>query len=507
MKRDWTSQTGILLSGGILILINLIGLNYFLRVDFTDNQVYSLSDASKDLVRNLEDPVTITAFFTADLPAQFAINRRFLKDKLDDYRAYGGANVQYRFVDPDESDESRAEAARYNMQPIQIQVVEENSVQLKNAYMGVAIQYESKREAIPFIQDLSRLEYDLTSAIRRMTRERKPSVSFLTGHGEPDPMQDMQPLYDGLGVNYEVRTVTASALEGPEKPDVLMVVAPIDTIPPEDLEAIDNYLMEGGRAGFLLNRVMADLQIGQAAELNIGLETLLDPYGAVLTPNLIMDEVSGVVTVPRQMGSFMVQQQIQYPLFPVVSNFNKDNMMVNRLGELMFFFVSSIDTTVVTPRGVTREPLIYSTPGQSGEQRGFFMLQPTQTTASLAGGPYVLGAALTGTFPSAFDPGRKSDPTRIIVVGDGDLFNQGILGQTVAAHTTFGLNMVDWLIQDDALLSIRSKTLQARTLREIPDNAKTLIKYANMVGPLLIVMLIGVTRWRRRRARQIVIGQ
>ncbi len=506
MKRDWTSQTGILLAGGILVLINLIGLNVFLRLDFTDDRVYSLSDASKRVVQNLDDPVTISAFFTTDLPAQFAANRRFLKDKLDDYRAYGGSNVQYRFVDPDESEELQAEALRYQIQPVQIQVIEENSVQLKNAYMGVAIQYESKREVIPFVQDLARLEYDLTSAIRRMTRERKPSVGFLTGHGEPNPLQDMQMLAEGLGANYESRTVNAEELAQDNKPDVLLIVAPTDTIPPEDLVAIDNYVMEGGRVGLLVNRVAGDLNIGQAAELNIGLETLLGPYGADITPNLIMDENNSVVTVQRRQGFFTVAQQIQYPLFPVATRFNADNMMVSRLPSLMFYFVSSIDTTLVLPPGVTREPLIYSS-SQSGEQRGFFMLQPTQTSATLAGGPYVLGAAFTGTFPSAYEPGRTSVPTRLVVVGDGDLFNQSVLGGTAAAHAPFGLNLVDWLIQDEALLTIRAKSLQARTLRETSNSTKAFVKYANMVGPLLIVLLFGLARWSRRRGRQIVVVQ
>ncbi len=506
MKRDWTSQTGILLAGGILVLVNLIGLSIFLRLDFTDDKVYSLSDASKELVQKLDDPVTITAFFTADLPAQFAANRRFLKDKLDDYRAYGGANVQYRFVDPDEDESLQAEALRYNIQPVQIQVFEENSVQLKNAYMGVAIQYESKREVIPVIQDLSRLEYDLTSAIRRMTRERKPVVGFLSGHGELSPTQDMAALYEGLGANYDARAVEASALAGEDKPDVLLVIAPTDTIPPEDLTAIDNYVMNGGRLGLLINRVAGDLQTGQAVELNIGLETLLGPFGAALTPNLIMDEVNSVINVQRQEQFFRVSQQIQYPLFPVATNFNQNNMMVSRLPNLMFYFVSSIDTSLVLPPGVTREPLIYSS-SQSGEQRGFFVLQPTQTTATLSGGPFVLGAAYSGTFPSAFSPGRTSVATRLVVVGDGDLFNQTLLGGTAAAHATFGLNLVDWLIQDDALLTIRSKSLQARTLRETSDGTKAFVKYANMAGPLLLVMLFGLARWRRRRGRQIVVVQ
>lgn len=503
MKRDFSTQTTLLLTAAILVVVNLIGLNIFGRLDLTDDRVYSLSRASKDIVQTLEDPVTITAFFTADLPAQFASNRRFLRDKLDDYRAYGGQNIEYQFIDPGEDEDLRGEAGRLGIPPVQIQVIESDNVQLKNAYMGVAIEYENNRETIPVIQDLSRLEYDLTSAIRRLTREEKPVAAFWTGHGEPDPMQNMQTLQQSLSTNYEVRVATAADLEGADSPDVLLVIAPTDTIPEADLQALDTYIMNGGRVGFLLNRVAADLQAGQAVELNIGIEPLLANYGIILTPNLIMDEQSSVVTVQRRQGFFNISQQIQYPLFPVVSRFNSENQMVNRLQELMFYFVSSVDTSAALPIGVTREPLIYSSP-QSGLQQGFFMLQPTETSATLSGGPYLLGAAFTGPFPSVYTPGRTSPPTRLVVVGDGDFVNESIVPPN-GGSTQFGLNLVDWLAQDEALLSIRSKSIEPRTLRDTSEGMRPVIKYVNMLGPLLIVVLLGLARWRRRRARQIVV--
>jgi len=503
MKRDFSTQTTLLLAAAILVVINLIGLNIFGRLDLTDDRVYSLSRASKDIVQNLEDPVTITAFFTADLPAQFVSNRRFLKDKLDDYRAYGGQNVEYQFIDPGEDEDLRAEAGRLGIPPIQIQVVESDNVQLKNAYMGVAVEYENNRETIPVIQDLSRLEYDLTSAIRRLTRTEKPVVGFWSGHGEISPEENMPALQENLSINYEVQTVTHTDLERPNPLDALLIVAPSDTIPEPHLQALDAYIMNGGRVGFLLNRVAANLQAGQAAELNIGIEPLLANYGIVLAPNLIMDEESSVVTVQQRQGFFNVSQQIEYPLFPVVSRFNSDNLMVNRLQEMMFYFVSSVDTTASLPSGVTREPLIYSSP-QSGLQQGFFMLQPAQTTATLSGGPYLLGAAYTGPFPSAYSPGQASVPTRLVVIGDGDFINETLIPPR-GSSIQFGLNLVDWLVQDEALLSIRSKSIEPRTLRDVSEGMRPVIKYLTMLGPLLIVVLFGLVRWRRRRARQIVV--
>ena len=95
-------------------------------------------------------------------------------------------------------------------------------------------------------------------------------------------------------------------------------------------------------------------------------------------------------------------------------------------------------------------------------------------------------------------------PARLVVVGDGDFLNESILG-AVGSNTEFGLNMVDWLAQDEALLAIRSKSIEPRGLRETPEGLRPLIKYGNMVGPLLLIILFGFGRWRKRRNRQIVV--
>ena len=503
MKRDWTSRSTILLVGAILVVLNLIGLNLFGRLDLTDDRVYSLSDASIDLVENLEDPVTVTAFFTANLPAPYGTNRRFLKDKLDDYRAYGGQNLQYRFVDPAEDEGLRQDAQRLGIPAVQIQVIEADNVQFKNAYMGVAIEYGGERETVPVVQDLSTLEYDITSAIRRLTRDDQPSVGFLTGHGEPAPSSDMQNLNQGLQRNYAVSTVSVQDGALSASPNALVIAAPADSLRDDELRALDAYVMQGGRVAFLLNRVEANLQAGQATAQSVGLEPLLAAYGMGLRENLIMDRQSSPVTVQRQQGFFNIAQQIEYPFFPIATSFSEDNMMVSRLREMMFYYVSEVDTSVSLPQGVEREALIYSS-AQAGRQQGFFMIQPMGQQFPLNEGPFVLAAAYSGTFPSLFEAGRTSLPTRMVLVGDGDLINERVVGAN-AGNISFALNMVDWLVQDDALLSIRAKSVEPRVLDPVSDGLRPWIKYGTMLGPVLLVILFGLFRWRRRQARQIVL--
>ena len=503
MKRDWTTRSSLLLVGLILIVVNVIGVSLFARIDLTDDDVYSLSDASIQLVRELEDPLTFKAYFTDNLPAPYGTNRRFLKDKLDDYRAYGGNKVQYQFIDPAE-EEAEEDARRLRIPPVQIQVIERDNVQLQNAYMGLAIEYGGERETIPVVEDLSTLEYDITSAVRRLTRDELPVVGFLSGHGEPSVFQEMGTLRQALARNYDVRSITISDSVLDPRPEALLIVAPADTIPDDHLRAIDSYVIEGGRLALFVNQVAADLRQGQASAVSLGLERLLDAYGVELRTDLVMDVQSSPVTVQQQAGLFSFARQIEYPFLPIATRFSPDNMMVNRLREVVFHFVSSIDTSAATPPGVAVEPLIYSS-SKSDTQEGFFFIQPVmEQRPDFSGGPFTLAAAFSGTFPSAYDPSQESIPTRIVVAGDGDFINESILGR-VPGNIEFALNAVDWLVQEDELLAIRAKKIEPRALEDVSETSRPWIKYGNMFAPALIIIIFGLVRWRRRKSRQFVV--
>jgi len=180
-------------------------------------------------------------------------------------------------------------------------------------------------------------------------------------------------------------------------------------------------------------------------------------------------------------------------------------MMVSRLRQVIFYFVSSIDTSLTVPTGVEMESLISSS-SRSNLQQGFFFIQPVFEQAEFSGGPYIMSAAYRGEFPSAFEPGRQSLSTRLVLVGDGDFINESIVG-SIPGNTEFGLNIVDWLAQDEALLSIRAKKISPRSLEEVSPGLKPWIKYGNMLVPVLMVMLFGFIRRRGKKMRQIIIAK
>ncbi|MFQ5799079.1 MAG: Gldg family protein, partial [Bacteroidota bacterium] len=182
-KKQTLLRLGLIV--GILILTNIISVRFFSRLDLTEGNVYTLSDASKMLVRNLEDKFLVKAFFSSELPPPYNNNRRYLQDQLDEYRAYSAGNFQYEFIDPISKSELEQEPQRYGIPPVQVQVLKENKFQVEMAYMGIVMLYGDKHEVIPVVETTGNLEYDISTTIKKLSTKELPKIGLSSGHGEP----------------------------------------------------------------------------------------------------------------------------------------------------------------------------------------------------------------------------------------------------------------------------------------------------------------------------------
>jgi len=162
-----------------IVLLNLAGITLFYRLDLTQNQSYSISRASQRVVDTLSEPLTINVFFTKNLPAPHNNTERYLHDLLEEYSIYANRYFNYRFYDvsPDEGDirpEARANqelAKNYGINPIQIQVIDEDEVKFQKAYMGLVVIHGDMIERIPTITSIERIEYQLTTAIMKLNNK------------------------------------------------------------------------------------------------------------------------------------------------------------------------------------------------------------------------------------------------------------------------------------------------------------------------------------------------
>ncbi|MCX5881820.1 MAG: Gldg family protein [Deltaproteobacteria bacterium] len=168
-----------------LILLNMAGMTLFARIDLTGNGIYSLSKASQEAVKTLSEPLTLHVFFTRNLPAPHNSTERYLHDLLAEYAVFAGKKFNYRFYDvsPDDGSPQSAKienqklAESYGVQPVQIQAVENDEVKFQKAYMGLVLIHGDLVERIPAITSTDGLEYQITTAIQKLTNK----VSVLLG--------------------------------------------------------------------------------------------------------------------------------------------------------------------------------------------------------------------------------------------------------------------------------------------------------------------------------------
>jgi gliding-associated putative ABC transporter substrate-binding component GldG len=517
MKTQTLTRLGIVLA--ILILLNFISVRFFGRLDMTRSGLFTLADASKSLMRNLDDKVTVKAYFTEDLPSPYNNHRRLLLDQLNEYRAYSKGNLQFEFIDPSD-EKGKQEAQQQGIAPVQVQVVKEDKFEVKQAFMGVVFLYEDRKEVIPVVQNPATLEYEISSTIKRLTNRAQKKIGFLTGHGEPG-MQELGHVQEMLRRQYELAPVDVSKGKS-VPPDVaaLVVMAPATPISEPDKYQIDQYLMRGGRVAFLVNRIDANLQNRYGRPLELNTDDLLQQYGVRINPDLVRDLQCASVTIVQQQFGFSMQSQVPFPYLPLVSNFSKNNTMVKDLRNVVMFFVSSLDTTGVAAKGLTAE-ILASSSKEAGRQTGMFAFDPLQryTREEFQEKDVPLAVTVQGRFPSMYAgkaapvdtaadavaptgmPITSSPDTRIVVVGDGDFARDQFMGGN-RDNLAFFANMIDYLVDDAGLITIRSKDASFVPLDQVSDGTKRAVKYANLVVPPLLVLLYGILRWRMRNARK-----
>lgn len=154
----------------ILFLLNGISRNKFFRLDLTDNNMYSLSTSSESVVEQVDDLLTMKVYFSDDLPGEYANNRRYLQDILEEYAAFSNGNIRFEFFRPEDDQNIEQEAQKAGIMPVQMQVVDNDKLEVKRVLMGMVILYEDKKEVFPVIQTTTGLEYEITTRIKNLWR-------------------------------------------------------------------------------------------------------------------------------------------------------------------------------------------------------------------------------------------------------------------------------------------------------------------------------------------------
>jgi len=485
----------------ILIFVygNLLAGRYFLSADMTEAKIYSLSDATRKLLKGLDERVTVKVIFSDQIPYPYSTNTRYVMDMLNDYRRLSGGKVVLDIIDPGRKEEFEDAAELYGIPPVQVNAIENDQIQIKKVYMGLAFVHGERIETIPVISDVKRLEYEVSSTIKTLITEKKKTVGFLTGHGE----KPLGRLREFLSRQYETRALNTT--ENPEIKDIdlLVVAGPTKKLKEEELLAIDQFLLKGGKALFLLDRVLADLQYGFGRENTTGLEDLLSAYGITIPSALVYDISAGMVNVSQRRGGFVFTTVTPYPFFPKIIDLNQESIITKDIETLTLGFSSPIETKETG--GITLTPLIRTSEKSGVMKPPFYVAVNRKFRMDEFDKPHqVLGLVASGKFRTKFPDKEdivKEGETRFIVVSDSDFVSDDFIG--APGNAQFLLNSIDWLSEDDSLISIRSKDIESRPIKELDPAIQRLIRYLSVSIPPILSILMGIALWMYRKGRRV----
>jgi ABC-type uncharacterized transport system involved in gliding motility auxiliary subunit/ABC-type transport system involved in multi-copper enzyme maturation permease subunit len=479
-------KLGTAVTVAALVVLNLFGRYIGGRLDLTPGKQLTLSRATKQLLGNLPDLVTIRLFASSALPPEVAFVKRDVDDLLGDYRAAGHGKVRLVAVDPSSDTAAARLAQSLGIPPVQFNVVGQTSLQVKQGYLGVAVQYANAARQIPLIRRTNDLEYRLTSFIRDLTRTSKPAVAWIAS--TPPTFNNLR---QELERSYTVRDVALagdSALGADVK--VAVLVGNPDSIPAAQLEPLTRFLERGGSALVMAEGMVRSPQMPMAMGRAVSWNGLLKPYGVSIQSDMVYDLASNEpVSLPSQFGQVI----ISYPLW-IRALSTRATPINAELPGVFLPWASSIDTIGAAAGTVT--PLLVSSKA-AGVQREQAMISPQQDFPQRDLAPRVLALEVNPRLHKAA-AGPDTLRGRVVVVGDEDFASDRYV-QNEPGNAVFVLNAIDWLAQDDALIGIRSKDRAPPPLVYSSAFLRLAARYGNLIGVPVLVIVFGALRLVKRR--------
>ncbi len=552
---------------GILVLLNLIGSLKFFRLDLTAEKRYSLSDATVELLESFDDVVLVKVYLDGSFPAGFQRLQLETRQMLDEFRAYN-PNLQYTFVDPtknaseEETNTLFQQLQFKGLKPYQLSINKDGGSAVQTIFPGAILSYGDAEMPAQLLQSqlgmapeqqinssIENLEFSLASAIRSLTQVNKPLVGFLQGHGELGP-REVADFARELSGNYQVNLFnirefksdsTGEQLSVAQQQtrlnrfDAMIIAKPNKAFTDLDKYLLDQYVMNGGKAIWLLDGVEAAMDsLSEKSQFmslplfdRLQLNDLLFKYGVRVNTDLVVDRVAARVNDQREMRPWIY--------FPMLMPQSK-HPVVKDLNAVWVQFGSSLDTVIA--KGVQKTVLLRSSPYSARRASPAIvsladLYQPPPPERFRERG-IPLAILLEGKFESLYQnrikPKENGEPLKMkevsvenqmLVVSDGDIIrnqfnivNRDIpkgaplpLGYDQYTGTQYGnkdflVNAIDYMLDDSGLIDIRSRELKIRLLDlDRVKKQRLTWQLVNTLIPVLSILIFGLLNffWRRRK--------
>ena len=524
-----------LIGVGILAVLNAAAYLLPVRWDMTDDKHYSLSEASKTLLRQTDAPIEVAVLLEGDLNSGFRRLKKATEETLAEMAVYADIKDLNALKDLKDS---------LGLRPILIHEREQNGKTAQTTVYPYALMtYKGKRAIVTLLKNtrglsgeenlnasIEQLEFAFMEALQLLLQRETPRVAILEGHGEPDEAHTYD-LMSALSKYFQVdRGTIANSMEPATDSHILdgykavIIAAPKTAFDERERFVIDQYIMRGGTVLWAIDGVRFSEQVLQSEgftpvlPLELGLTEMLFRYGVRVNPALVQD--IQCLPIPVNVSSDPQQPNLQpmpWTFAPLLLT-SQGSPITKNMGQVMSTFVSPIDA-VGGEDGIEKRVLLAtSTASRLTATPGEVNLNELNPDMRLFQYQYIpVAVSMEGCFHSAFahrmtpdgitgdEPIRKqSVKTRQIVIGSGSVVvNELQKGQALPmgydrysgmqfSNRDFILNAVLWLTDSEGLISLREKSVALRLLNDKrAHDERTKIQVVSTMTPILVLALIG----------------
>lgn len=459
IRRHLQLQSGVFMVLLFVItgLLAWLSTRYTYQADWTMDNRHSLSEVSQQLLKQMSDPIMITAYI-ADYTQEEKNLRELIENSIERYQRYK-PNLSLRFVNPDLA---RAEVTTHN-------------IRRKGELL---IQYRGRAEHL-FQQQFS--EQELTETLHRLARTQHYVIAFLEGHGEPSPARLTDNDMSQWAQQLEKRGIQVMSLDFaktphlPEDLNTLIIANPQRALLPAEVTQISDYVDKGGNVLWLL----------RSAETLYGLEPLAEKLGLTVQPGLVIDPSNQLFGIELQR--------------PDITSITGDNYGTHPITEDFYFRTLLLQATAlkIAPSDNWEATPLMSTHPQAWLEMGNLTEGGTiefNEGIDIAG-PLEVAVALNRVVERETAGETTSKEQRAVIVGESHFLTNAYID--LEGNLDIGLRMVDWLVQEDVFLDIPSKIPSDRTL-ELSDITLFFIHIFFLIVLPLSLISTGVLTWLQR---------
>jgi ABC-2 type transport system permease protein len=482
MTNRREAVVSLILTMSILVLLNVVAAFFYFRLDLTTEQRYSISKPTKEMVRDLKDIVTVKVYLDGDLNAGFTRLKESTRNLLKEFRAYGGKNIEYEFIDPmaiqnlDDRKAMITDLMQRGLAPTNLTTKNKTESKQQLIFPGAVVTYAGREIPVQLLDNQLgyspqeilnhseiQLEYKFANAIQKLTQIRPITIAFAHGHGELSKIETADLRQTLESTQFEVKDIDLpNTYFIQSNIDVLIVAKPrIDFDErTKDKYMLDQYVMRGGKVIWLVdgtNANMDSLRYDRGMQFVIGndnlfnLQDMLFKYGVRVNTDVVsdMNMCNPIPMVIGHMGDAPQTEMVPWFYYPLLISDN--NHAINKnLDPVASFFPSSIDT--VHNPGVTKTILLHTSANAKAQ------MAPTRVSVATAQGkpdpgnykqPNIpVAVLLEGQFESVFKnrmspeflaksdsiPALKfveqSKASKMIVISNGDIIANELKGDS-----------------------------------------------------------------------------